>query len=134
MNAATQNTPKSQNAPKLPIAISIARKYFVSKNPKVQFIDVTIELATDFTSGGNNSPKSAHGRGPNPRQYTITNKIKETIGSQLRLDAIENFSSSNKKNKPNKPRQIDIPPAEKRKIIFLPSRSTTNGVVAEAKT
>jgi hypothetical protein len=63
--AAIQNTPNSQKAPYEPITISIDENHFVTQKPRIQQIEVAIELAFDLMLGENISPATAHGSGPN---------------------------------------------------------------------
>lgn len=62
--ATQQKTPNNQKAPYDPISSCINENHLVTANPNIQQTDVVIELAADFTFGGNISPKTAHGKGP----------------------------------------------------------------------
>lgn len=100
--AVAQNIPNIQNAQWDPTAASNGLNPRVTAKPSVQQVAATIVDACDLTSGENISPKTAHGSGPNPTQYTKTNTINDTTGSHEIDFTISASCESKRKYSPKK--------------------------------
>uniref|UniRef100_A0A182V832 Uncharacterized protein n=1 Tax=Anopheles merus TaxID=30066 RepID=A0A182V832_ANOME len=133
-NATAHRMPKIQNDQCDPTALSRSAKNCKIIKPNTQQVEATIDEAIDFTFAGNISPSTAHGSGPNPMQYTVTNTISDMIGSQPRLSTDGDSVCLRKKYSPIVPSEMHIPPADVSRMGFRPSRSTISGVAPLAST